>query len=124
MAYTVTQQEPDEQQAPGNADEVEPVPSAGDLLEASVAHADEVGTFAGRDEPAELSYDYVEGDRRAMDVLRHVVESEGGELDPQLESSGPVLPGEDNGRNKTQSRTPPPGRRSWHVGSLFRRFRH
>jgi hypothetical protein len=61
------------------------VPSAGDMLEASVT-GDEVGSFAGRDEPAEISYDYAEADRRAVDVLRRVAEAEGDELTPRLAS--------------------------------------
>jgi hypothetical protein len=67
------------------------VPSAGELLEASVQDKDEVGAFVGREDPVEFSYDYAEADRRALDVLRRVAEEEGRELAPELEESGPVL---------------------------------
>jgi hypothetical protein len=58
------------------------------MLEASVADDDDVGSFVGRDEPAEHSYDYAEADRRALDVFRRVVQAEGGDIDPGFESAG------------------------------------
>lgn len=90
MADAVTEQEDSRRGSSHESQKVLWVPSAGDLLEASFENMDDVGTFAGRDEPAELSYDYAEGDRRAVEVLRRVVEDEGGELDPKLELSSPV----------------------------------
>jgi len=90
VADAVTEQEARDRGSSHESRKVLWVPSAGDLLEASFDNMDDVGTFAGRDEPAELSYDYVEGDRRAVEVLRRVVEEEGGELDPKLELSSPA----------------------------------
>ena len=69
------------------------IPTAGEMLEAAVAEArdGDVGSFVGRDEPSEYSYDYALADQRAVDALRRVLEAEGAELDPAFQPGGENL---------------------------------